>query len=90
MLVFDEQEAGVLIAWAISSRNKVEDINEWVTKIYKRGKQCKEDWNVNAFMTDDASPEIEAIKFLSTLLYSYKSVISLFLVCKYIFSQFWN
>ncbi|GLJ25216.1 hypothetical protein SUGI_0482450 [Cryptomeria japonica] len=62
LLVFDEQEAGIPIAWAISSRNKVEDINEWLTEVYKRGKQSKEDWHVNAFMTDDASAEIEAIR----------------------------
>ena len=61
MLVFDEQE--VPIAWAISSRNKVDDIHGWLAEFYKRGKQCKEDWQVNAFMTDDASAEIEAIRF---------------------------
>ncbi|GLJ47194.1 hypothetical protein SUGI_0996270 [Cryptomeria japonica] len=62
LLVFDEQEVSIPIAWAISSRNKVEDINEWLTEVYKRGKQSKEDWHVNAFMTDDASAEIEAIR----------------------------
>ncbi|GLJ18412.1 hypothetical protein SUGI_0326200 [Cryptomeria japonica] len=62
LLVFDEQEAGVPIAWAISSRNKVEDINEWLEEVYKRGKQCKEDCHVNTFMIDDASAEIEAIR----------------------------
>ena len=63
LLVFDEQEAGVPVAWAISSRNKIEDINEWLREVYKRGKAQKEDWHVNAFMTDDASAEIEAIRF---------------------------
>ena len=70
MLVFDEQEAGVPVAWAISSINKVEDINEWLIEIYKRGKQYREDWHVNTFMTDDASAEIEAIRFSPTLVYS--------------------
>ncbi|XP_059075369.1 uncharacterized protein LOC131875306 [Cryptomeria japonica] len=62
LLVFDEQEADIPIAWAISSINKVEDINEWLIEVYKRGKQSKEDWHVNAFMTDDASAEIKAIR----------------------------
>ncbi|GLJ55025.1 hypothetical protein SUGI_1181210 [Cryptomeria japonica] len=62
LLVFDEQEVDVPIAWAISSRNKVEDVNEWLAEVYKRGKQCKEDWHVNTFMIDDASAEIEAIR----------------------------
>ena len=63
MLVFYEQEVGVPIAWAISSRNKIEDINEWLTIVYKRGKQIKQHWHVNSLMTDDAITEIEAIKF---------------------------
>ena len=62
LLVFDEKEVGVPVAWAISSRNKIEDINEWLREVYKRGKAQKEDWHVNAFMTDDASAEIEAIR----------------------------
>ncbi|GLJ40912.1 hypothetical protein SUGI_0846320 [Cryptomeria japonica] len=63
LIVFvDLNLAGVPVAWAISSRNKVEDINEWLMEVYKRGKQDKEDWHVNAFMTDDASAEIEAIR----------------------------
>ena len=63
MLVFDEQEAGVPVAWAISSRNKIEDIYEWLIEVHKRGKAHKEDWHVNAFMTDEATAEIEAIGF---------------------------
>ena len=35
LLVFDEQEAGVPVAWAISLRSRVEDINEWLTMIYR-------------------------------------------------------
>ena len=62
-LYFYEQEASVPIAWAISSRNKVDDIHVWLEKVYKRGKQCKEDWQVNAFITNDVSVEIEAIRF---------------------------
>ena len=63
MLVFDEQEVGIPIAWVISSKNKVDDIHGWLVEVYKRGKQCKEDWQANAFMTNDASAEIEEIRF---------------------------
>ena len=72
MLYFYEQEAGVPIAWAISSRNRFEDINKWLIEIYKWGKQLKDDWHVNPFMTDDASVEIEAIKFLLALISTFK------------------
>lgn len=63
MLVFDEKEALVPVAWAISSRNKIEDIYEWLIEVYKRGKAYKEDWHVNVFITDDASAEVEVIRF---------------------------
>ena len=64
MFVFDYEEASIHVAWAISSRNKVEDINEWLNEIYKRGKESKVDLHVNAFITHDASTKIEAIRFL--------------------------
>ena len=72
MLIFYEQEASVPIAWAISSRSRVEDISEWLTMIYRQGKQLRDDWHVNAFMTDDASAEIEAIRFLLPLISIFK------------------
>ena len=34
----------------------------------QRGKAYKEDWHVNAFMTDDATAEIEAIRFINLTL----------------------
>ena len=43
ILVFDEQEVGVPVAWEISSRNEVDDINGWLSEIWKRGKEFKED-----------------------------------------------
>ena len=43
LLLFNEQEVGVPIAWAISSRNKVDDIYGWLVEVYKRGKAYKED-----------------------------------------------
>ncbi|KAH9319153.1 hypothetical protein KI387_020922, partial [Taxus chinensis] len=64
LLVFDEQEARVPIAWAISSRNKIEDIYGWLAEVQKRGKHLRADWQINAFITDDASAEIQAIRYL--------------------------
>ncbi|XP_057845861.1 uncharacterized protein LOC131055410 [Cryptomeria japonica] len=62
LLVFDEQEAGIPVAWAISSRHNIEDINEWLVEVHRRGKQCKEDWHVNAFIVDDVAADIQAIR----------------------------
>lgn len=33
IIVFDEKEVGVPVAWEISSRNEVEDINRWLSEI---------------------------------------------------------
>lgn len=63
LLVFDKQQNGIPIAWVVSSRNRSSDISSWLSKIMERGQQLKLDWTVNAFMTDDALAEIDAIRY---------------------------
>lgn len=63
LLVFDKQQNGIPIAWVVSSRNRSSDISSWLSKIMERGRQLKPDWTVNAFMTDDALAEIDAIRY---------------------------
>ena len=46
----------------VSSRNRSSAISLWLSKIMERGRQLKPDWTVNAFMTDDALAEIDAIR----------------------------
>ncbi|GLJ37851.1 hypothetical protein SUGI_0770050 [Cryptomeria japonica] len=61
-LVFDEQQSGVPVAWAMTSRNKIEDIQVWLMELRRQGKEKRPDWRINAFITNDASPEIQAIE----------------------------
>ncbi|GLJ06535.1 hypothetical protein SUGI_0041370 [Cryptomeria japonica] len=61
-LVFDEQQSGVPVAWAVTSRNKIEDIQVWLMELWRRGKEKRPNWRINAFITDDASAEIQAIE----------------------------
>ncbi|GLJ40023.1 hypothetical protein SUGI_0819270 [Cryptomeria japonica] len=61
-LVFDEQQSGVPVAWAVTSRNKIEDIQVWLMELRRRGKEKRPDWRINAFIMDDASAEIQAIE----------------------------
>ncbi|GLJ36543.1 hypothetical protein SUGI_0734370, partial [Cryptomeria japonica] len=61
-LVFDEQQLGVPVAWAMTSRNKIEDIQVWLMELRRRGKEKRPDWRINAFIMDDASAEIQAIQ----------------------------
>ncbi|GLJ19723.1 hypothetical protein SUGI_0357260 [Cryptomeria japonica] len=61
-LIFDEQQSEVPVAWAVTSRNKIEDIQVWLMELQRRGKEKRPDWRINAFITDDASAEIQAIE----------------------------
>lgn len=63
LLIFDKQQSGVPIAWVVSSRNRSSDISLWLSKLMDRGRQLKLEWTVNAFMTDDALAEINAIRY---------------------------
>ncbi|GLJ51355.1 hypothetical protein SUGI_1091990 [Cryptomeria japonica] len=61
-LVFEEQQSGVPIAWVVTSRNKIEDIQVWLMELQRREKEKRPGWRINAFITDDASAEIQAIE----------------------------
>ncbi|GLJ37552.1 hypothetical protein SUGI_0763180 [Cryptomeria japonica] len=61
-LIFDEQQSRVPAAWVVTSRNKIEDIQVWLMELWRRGKEKRPDWRINAFITDDVSAEIQAIE----------------------------
>ncbi|GLJ44716.1 hypothetical protein SUGI_0940230 [Cryptomeria japonica] len=54
-LIFDEQQSGVPVAWDVTLRNKIEDIQVWLMELWRRAKEKRPDWRINAFITDDAS-----------------------------------
>ncbi|GLJ52010.1 hypothetical protein SUGI_1105570 [Cryptomeria japonica] len=56
------RQSGVPVAWAVTSRNKIEDIQVWLMELWRRGKEKRPDWRINAFITDDASAEIQSIE----------------------------
>ena len=61
-MVFDKNQNGVPIAWVISSRNTTEDIKKWLSKLFEIGMKERPDWQVHAFIIDDAAVEIEALR----------------------------
>ncbi|GLJ21542.1 hypothetical protein SUGI_0399080 [Cryptomeria japonica] len=61
-LIFDEQQSRVPIAWAMTSKNKIKDIQVWLMELRRRGKEKRPNWRINAFITDDASAEIQVIE----------------------------
>ncbi|GLJ12928.1 hypothetical protein SUGI_0200680 [Cryptomeria japonica] len=60
-LIFDEQQAGVPVAWAMTSRNKIENTQVWLMELQRRAKEKRTDWRIIAFITDYVSAEIHAI-----------------------------
>ncbi|GLJ30233.1 hypothetical protein SUGI_0598080 [Cryptomeria japonica] len=42
-LIFNEQQSGVPIAWAVTSRNKIDDIQVWLMELRRRGKEKRPD-----------------------------------------------
>ncbi|GLJ15024.1 hypothetical protein SUGI_0245380 [Cryptomeria japonica] len=54
-------QSGLPIAWVVTSRNKIKDIQVWSMELRKRGKEKRPNWRINAFIIDDASEEIQAI-----------------------------
>ena len=61
-MVFDEHRNRVLVAWVISSRNTIADISKWMSTLFAIGKKERLDWHVQAFITYDATAEIEALR----------------------------
>ena len=61
-MVFYEHRNGVLVAWVISSRNSTTNICKWMLALFKVGVEEHLNWNVQAFITDDAAAEIEALR----------------------------
>ncbi|GLJ12106.1 hypothetical protein SUGI_0184440 [Cryptomeria japonica] len=55
-------QSRVPVAWVVTSRNKIEDIQVWLMELRRRGKEKRTDWRINAFIMDDASAEIQAIQ----------------------------
>ncbi|GLJ25524.1 hypothetical protein SUGI_0488640 [Cryptomeria japonica] len=56
------KQSGVPVAWAVKSRNKIKDIQVWLMELQRRGKKKRPNWRINAFITDDASADIQAIE----------------------------
>ena len=61
-MVFYEHRNGVLVAWVISSHNSTTDICKWMSALFKVGVEERLGWRVQAFITDDAAAEIEALR----------------------------
>ncbi|GLJ06633.1 hypothetical protein SUGI_0043560 [Cryptomeria japonica] len=57
-----KQQSRVPVAWVVTSRNKIKDIQVWLMELRRRGKEKRFDWRINAIITNDASAEIQVIE----------------------------
>jgi hypothetical protein len=62
MMVFDEWQNGVPIAFVIIARQKQSDLAPWMQKLKDRLLAAKADWHPNAFILDDANNEINSLR----------------------------
>jgi hypothetical protein len=62
LVVFDEWHNGIPIAWVITSRQKEDNIYDWLwaLKLFVNNEDL--DWKPSCFIVDDAIQEQEAIK----------------------------
>ena len=62
-MVLKKHRNGVLVVWVISSRNTTDDIKKWLAALFAMGMKERQDWNVKAFIIDDAAAEIQALRY---------------------------
>ena len=66
MMVFDEWQNGVPVAFVITARQKQSDLAPWMQKLKEKMLAAKADWHPNAFVLDDADNEINSLRSEST------------------------
>lgn len=62
VMVFDEWEQGIPVAFTIQGKSRQEDITKWLTKLRDRCLKVRPDWRPNAVVTDNDNAELNAIR----------------------------
>ena len=62
VMVFDEWEQGIPVAFTIQGRSREVDITPWLRKLRDRCVAVKPDWRPNAFIVDNDDAELNAIR----------------------------
>ena len=65
MMVFDEWQNGVPVAFVITAWQKQSDLASWMQKLKDRMLAAKADWHPNAFVLDNANNEINSFRLES-------------------------
>jgi hypothetical protein len=70
VMVFDEWQNGIPVAFIITSKCTKEDILHWLTSLCNRMVKHREDWYSNALIVDCAKAELNCIAFVHKTLIS--------------------
>lgn len=62
VMVFDEWESGIPIAYIIVGRSREADILPWLTALREKCIAAQPDWCPNAIVVDNAQAELNAIE----------------------------
>jgi len=64
IIVFDEWEQGIPVAFTIQGKSREVDIVPWLTKLNARCIAVQPDWRPNAFLVDNDQAELNAIRLV--------------------------
>ena len=88
LIVFDDFYNDVPIAWVITSRQKQDDLMQWLTALRAKAIIVQPEWRPSCFIVDDAIHERNAIKYVifpSDFLFAFIFFIYLALPIKFRF-----
>ena len=63
VMVFDDWEQGIPVAFAIQGQSREEDIVVWLMKLRDRCLKAQPSWKPSAVITDNDNAEINAIRY---------------------------
>ena len=64
VMVFDEWQNGIPVAYCITSTSKQADLTPWLESLKKKMTDFQMDWYPNAFIVDCAQGEINTLKYV--------------------------
>ena len=67
VMVFDEWEQGIPVAFTIQGKSRAVDIVPWLRKLNARCQAVMSDWRPNAFVVDNNQVELNAIRCVHPL-----------------------
>lgn len=62
ILIFDASQNAIPVAWIIASSFVGQDMHKWIGPLAERGRTKDPRWRLNAFLVDDPSFDVSAMR----------------------------